>query len=97
MIDLKEEKPITLTAVAQRFGVSLQTVRNWTNNRTRQLETVRMGRLVFTTWEALQRFAIQSIERQKEADAVRATIRRPQVSATHEESVRRLRALGLDF
>lgn len=54
MVDLVKETPVKLTEVATRFGVHRRTVENWFDSG---LEHCRMGRLVYTTMEAIQRFS----------------------------------------
>jgi transposase len=95
VVDVAREKIVPLEAVAEKFDVSLQTVRNWANSSKHRLETIRVGRLVRTSWEAVQRFAIQR-DTQEESSVIQ-TITRPSVSSTHEDSVRRLRERGLQF
>lgn len=54
MVDLIHETPIRATEVAARFGVHPKTVDGWFR---RGLESAVLGRLVFTTHEAIQRFS----------------------------------------
>ncbi len=95
MVNVASEKIVPLEAVAEKFDVSLQTVRNWAHSSTHRLETIRVGRLIRTSWEAVQRFAVQNDTTEEES--VMQTIARPMVSPTHEESCRRLRERGLQF
>lgn len=57
MIDLTRETPLRISELAAFLGVHRRTVESWLN---RGLESVKLGRLMFTTLEALQRFAVQS-------------------------------------
>lgn len=56
MIDLAKEKPVGVRKVAELFGVHRRTVESWFNAG---LERVRVGGRVFTSLEAVQRFASQ--------------------------------------
>lgn len=57
MLSVALEKPITLGEVAGELGVSLRTVQRWTRGVPgRRLETFRCGRVVRTSWQALERF-----------------------------------------
>lgn len=58
MIDLIHQKPVSLKAAAEYFGVSAKTVRCWSRGvGGRRLDTVKVGGLLFTTMEAIQAFA----------------------------------------
>ncbi len=54
MIDLAKEDPIHVNEVCKLFGVHRCTVEGWFD---RGLEKAKVGGLVYTTREALQRFA----------------------------------------
>ncbi|MBC7853632.1 MAG: DUF1580 domain-containing protein [Pirellulaceae bacterium] len=61
MIDFTKEKPLSLAAVAERFGVAVKTVRSWARGvGGRRLETAKLGGKRFTSLEAIQRFAKQA-------------------------------------
>jgi hypothetical protein len=63
-MDLRNETPATLRAIAAHCGVTARTVDRWTRNG---LESVRLGGRVFTTWEALGRY-------QMDRNTVRAAV-----------------------
>lgn len=94
MVDIAREQIVPLEEVAKKFGVTLQTVRNWTKRGKHRLEAIRVGRVVRTSWEAVQRFAANS---ESDPAAIQQIIKQPQVSETHEESCRLLREMGLKF
>lgn len=48
---------LTLQEVAQQFRVDVRTVRNWTRRKDHPLMAWKVGRLVYTTPEALDAFA----------------------------------------
>jgi hypothetical protein len=54
MIDLARERPLSVACAAQLLRVPSRTVKKWFR---RGLESVRLGDIVFTTREAIQRFA----------------------------------------
>lgn len=56
MLDFKREEPVLIADVAKRFNVSRRTVDNWI---AKGLEAEKLGGLVFTTWEAISRFAVE--------------------------------------
>jgi hypothetical protein len=91
MVDVARENVVCLEDVARKFDVSLQTVRNWANRSGHRLETIRVGRLVRTSWEAVQRFAVDNAQ---ESLAVQVT---RMEHSEHDDAVRRLRARGLQF
>jgi len=95
MVDVSRENIVPLEAVASKFDVSLQTVRNWAKRTGHRLETIRVGRLVRTSWEAVQRFAVE--DDIDEESTVIQTVKEPRTSPTHEESCRMLRERGLQF
>lgn len=61
--DITRETPIRVSAVPARLGVCRKTVDNWIN---RGLEAVHLGGTVFTTLEAINRFAIPIEHQQAE-------------------------------
>lgn len=58
MIDIAREQLLSLNDVADRIGCSIQTVRKWASVGCdgRILETVKFGRLVRTSLQAVERF-----------------------------------------
>lgn len=58
MIDFKREKPISISRVANRFGVHRRTVEGWFR---RGLERAKLGGRVYTTLEAIDRFKTEGI------------------------------------
>lgn len=91
MVDVAREHVVPLEAVARKLGVSLQTVRNWSSRPHRRLETVRAGRLVRTSWEAVQRFVIDT---NQESPVSQTTT---QTTQAHEEACELLRREGFVF
>src|SRR5436190_18389965 len=60
VIDFKTETVISLAGAAKRLGVTIKTVRSWSKRlRARRLETAKLGGRVYTSLEAIQRFAEQ--------------------------------------
>lgn len=57
MVDLTREQPLKVEDVAALFGVCRRTVENWFD---RGLERVQIGRSVYTSLEAIQRFGKHS-------------------------------------
>ena len=55
MIDLTKETPLGVEAAAELMGVSRRTIENWFKCG---LDRTRLGKLVYTSREALQRFAV---------------------------------------
>jgi hypothetical protein len=65
MIDLGKEHLLKIADVAERFNVHRRTVESWMGNG---LESLRMGRLVYTSVEALERFSQpRDLEAEQEA------------------------------
>lgn len=57
MIDVTRETIVSLVDVARRLGVTVQTVRNWSDRQSGpRLDTMKFGGKVVTSWEALGRF-----------------------------------------
>ncbi|MGC4002831.1 MAG: helix-turn-helix domain-containing protein [Pirellulales bacterium] len=56
MIDLANETPLRVNAAAELLNVSRRTIQVWFD---RGLEHTKLGRTLFTTREALQRFSAQ--------------------------------------
>jgi transposase len=66
VIDFTKEKPLSLAAVAERFGVAVKTVRAWARGvGGRRLETAKLGGKRFTSLEAIQRFSRQATEQEQ--------------------------------
>jgi hypothetical protein len=74
MIDLKRERPLSVVAAAQHFGVHRRTIEGWFR---RGLERVKIGGRVYTSLEAVQRFSEPgcNVERQHDARAVGAAMK----------------------
>ncbi len=70
MIDLRYEKPVTVAEVAKLFGVHRRTVEKWFGQG---LERIKVGGRVFTTLEALNRFAVPEDGSEKLPSNRRAT------------------------
>lgn len=63
MLSVAREKPITLHEAADRLRVSLRTIQRWTRGiGGRRLETFRCGRVIRTSWEAIDRFQREQSE-----------------------------------
>ena len=63
MLSVANEQPITLPEAAGRLGVSVRTIQRWTRGiGGRRLETFRCGRVVRTSFEAIDRFQRQQSE-----------------------------------
>jgi hypothetical protein len=64
MISVAKEKVLKLSAVARMLNVCAKTVKNWTQGigteGGRKLEVIYIGRVAFTSYEALERFALPS-------------------------------------
>lgn len=76
-INLEQEKPVKMKAVAQKFDVALRTVYSWTNRqRGPRLFSFKMGGERFTTWSAVNRFAgiADPQQQQEQSDAHRAAM-----------------------
>jgi len=78
MIDSKSERLMSLDQVASRIGCSTQTVRKWAASgcNGRILETVKFGRLVRTSLEAVERFQQPHIARTPLLEADHSEYRR---------------------
>ena len=74
MIDLKRERPISVSGVANRFGVHRRTVEGWFR---RGLERTKLGGRVYTTLEAIQRFGTDgaSCQQTSQMRAVEAALK----------------------
>ena len=72
MVDLSRERLLKVSDVSKRFRVHRRTVESWF---ARGLASVMVGRLVFTSEEALARFA-----RQREPES-----RQPQTATAEDE------------
>lgn len=59
MVAFANEKPLSLKAAADFASVTVKTVRIWSSQGVggRRLETFKLGGKVYTTLEAIQRFA----------------------------------------
>jgi transposase len=89
MINVTKESLIDFKAAAKQFGVTIQTIRNWANRQTLpRLETVKIGGMVRTSLEALQRFVIYSDETQHTTGAHQY---KSETDLAHEDALRRLR------
>jgi hypothetical protein len=53
-MDMRREQPATVREIADHFTVTQRTVRRW---MVRGLEHAQVGGKIFTTWEAVARFA----------------------------------------
>lgn len=82
MVDVAQEHPIPLDELASLLKVSVLTVRTWTKPHLRKgkpvLETTLIGRRLYTTRSALQRFSeprmhtpIPQINRRQQIEASR--------------------------
>jgi hypothetical protein len=66
VIDFTKETPLSLAAVAERFGVAVKTVRSWARGvGGRRLETAKLGGKRFTSLEAIQRFSMQATQQKQ--------------------------------
>ncbi len=66
VIDFTKETPLSLAAVAERFGVAVKTVRSWARGvGGRRLETAKLGGKRFTSLEAIQRFSKQATQQKQ--------------------------------
>ena len=66
MIDFTKGKPLSLAAVAERFGVAVKTVRSWARGvGGRRLETAKVRGKRFTTLEAIQLFSRQATQQRQ--------------------------------
>ena len=89
MINVTKENLIDLKSAAKQFGVTIQTIRNWANRQTLpRLETVKIGGMVRTSLEALQRFVVYSDESQHTPSV---QVYKSESDVQHEEAMRRLR------
>lgn len=85
MLDIQKETPVSLFEVAEKFNVTVTTVRKWTNpNKRHHLETAKIGGKRFTTWEAVQRFVEPDNPEAEKAAIIRAS---------HERAMKVLREL----
>lgn len=64
MIDINREKPLKVADVAYKMRVHKRTVEGWFK---RGLERIQLGGLIYTTEEALQRFAMDKTTRNSAA------------------------------
>lgn len=99
MVNVAQDRIIDLAEAARMLGVTTATIRNWTKRTDGpQLYSFKVGRLVRTTTQAVQQFIEEEqadhLAQAQHADTV---VARYSPSPTHEESVRRLRARGLNF
>ena len=89
VIDFTKEKPLSLAAVSQRFGVTVKTVRSWARGvGGRRLETAKLGGKRFTSLEAIQRFSRQTAQQKQLPFNSRSTRKR-----RNSENAQRLIAL----
>lgn len=97
MVNITTELLLDLKQAAQRCGVSVKTIRNWSSRATEpRLETAKLGGKVVTTLEALQRFTVQKVSGEHETRQSAAMARH--TNATHEEAMQRLKAVhGVSF
>ena len=65
MIDLTRERALSVKQVVKQFDVSRRTVENWFSNG---LEKTRIGRRVYTSLQAIQRFSQPGIEIEVDSD-----------------------------
>lgn len=56
VVDIVNEKPIRLKALALHLGVSYKTVWAWSKQKGRRLRVTRLNGSLFTTWRELERF-----------------------------------------
>jgi transposase-like protein len=92
MLSLRHETPVTLTAVAEKLGISARTVRKWANQGRdgRRLQVARIGhRTVRTTWSAVEEF-IGDTERlpAPPCDSSGASIRRELTKLDREHGIK---------
>lgn len=79
MMSFTTETPLALNDAASFMGVHRRTVENWIK---RGLECRKVGRLIYTTREAIDRFAVQPVEEQPAA---------VQQSSENKECLRRMK------
>lgn len=98
MINVTKESLIDFKSAAKQFGVTIQTIRNWANRQTSpRLETVKIGGMVRTSLEALQRFVIHSDEQSQESTDAKP-VHKSETDLAHQDAMRRLREVhGLNI
>jgi DNA-directed RNA polymerase subunit N (RpoN/RPB10) len=97
MVDVARDRIIDLEAVAEKLGVTVQCVRNWTKRSQSPLSSFKVGRLVRTTWEAVEQF-IKDQEQQttrQDAALTRDLASASKQNSGDEEAKRILRELGV--
>ena len=82
MLDLSKETPLRIDDVAELFKVHRRTVDNWLRQG---LEKKKLGRLVYTSREAIERFS----ERQREPQPEQSSPQESKASKSVSQAARK--------